>query len=253
MKREKTIWTQAFRRIAIAAFSPNDVSSFKELAAKWGISKNMFSRLVHAYQLGYREQIFARVDAGLGKRPGWTKTLYNVCHMPEMTYERVKELIAADLEPVMSAATGTASLGGSHALRASSGEGAIPTTLIPVLRLTVASLKPEKAGEDDIVSWIPAPPTACDQQLVAFQIDDDAMAPRYSRGDFLVIDPTVAAVEGKPAMIKLKKEPATCRIFQQSGPALILVPHNPKHTPSTATRREVQWMAKVAAMYHVEE
>jgi SOS-response transcriptional repressor LexA len=254
MKREQTLWTQAFRRVAVAAFSPNDVSSFKELAAKWGISKNMFNRLVHAYQLGYRDEIFARIDAGLGKRAGWTKTLYNICHMPDMSYERIRELLAADLEPVMSAATGAAGVPAPPPPRAPSGESAAPKTHIPVLRLTVTSPKPEKAGEDDITAWIPAPPTAGESQLVAFQIDDDAMAPRYLRGDYIIVDPAVQADpdEAKPAMIKQKNGPAVCRVLQQHGPALFLLPVNPSHAASRVGRREMQWTAKVRALYRVE-
>jgi len=82
----------------------------------------------------------------------------------------------------------------------------------------------------------------------AVRIDGDSMAPEINHGDVVICSPSVAASEGKVAVIQLANQiGVTCKIHRLEAGQVHLIPVNEQYPPQAFPAGRVQWALEVLA------
>lgn len=82
----------------------------------------------------------------------------------------------------------------------------------------------------------------------AVRIDGESMSPDIRHGDVVILSPAVAAMDGQPAVIQLKRQiGVTCKLFRTEGEQVHLVPINEQSQPQTFSADQLVWALRVLA------
>ena len=82
----------------------------------------------------------------------------------------------------------------------------------------------------------------------AVRIDGESMAPEIDHGDLVVLSPTVAATDGRPAVVQLAGQiGVTCKLFRREGDTVHLVAINEQYSPIAVPADSVAWALRVLA------
>lgn len=81
---------------------------------------------------------------------------------------------------------------------------------------------------------------------VAWRIDGDSMTPRYHDGDLVVTSDKHPAIAGHPCVARQKGQiGVNCKIYQESGQEVLLIPINEARPVQQFPRRQLQWAWRV--------
>ena len=99
-------------------------------------------------------------------------------------------------------------------------QGKIPR-LVPLLSLAQAAKSAEAVYPNyarDATDWIECPKKRHGSRTVALKVSGESMEPDYHNGDFIYVDPDVAAVHGKDVVVRLvgRNEAALRRLVVES-------------------------------------
>jgi len=82
----------------------------------------------------------------------------------------------------------------------------------------------------------------------ALRVDGDSMAPDILPGDVVILSPSVAAEEGRAAVVQLAGQiGVTCKLYRISGGRVHLVPANGNYEIATVPAGQVDWALRVLA------
>ena len=103
--------------------------------------------------------------------------------------------------------------------------------------------------DDNIAEFICAPSIkARHPDAFALRIDGESMAPDIRHGDLVVLSPSVAAADGKCAVVQLAGQiGVTCKLYRRQGGQVHLVPINEQYPPQSFPADKVQWSLAVLA------
>lgn len=108
------------------------------------------------------------------------------------------------------------------------------------------------AGEDDVVQFIESEPIRrLFRDSFALEVDGDSMAPRIDDGDIIVLSPSVPAVEGHVAVVRLGGQiGVTCKIIRTVGEQVHLIPINEKYETKIVSKKDLCW--SLAVLCHIK-
>jgi phage repressor protein C with HTH and peptisase S24 domain len=103
--------------------------------------------------------------------------------------------------------------------------------------------------DDNVAEFICAPGLkARHPDAFALRIDGESMAPDIRHGDLVVLSPSVAAADGKCAVVQLAGQiGVTCKLYRRQGDRVHLVPINEQYPPQSFPAQKVQWSLAVLA------
>jgi len=108
----------------------------------------------------------------------------------------------------------------------------------------VQATEPDAAGVVEFIDCPHARSRARD--LFGLRVDGDSMSPRYEDGDIVLLSPDAPAVDGRPAVVKLKGQiGATCKLYVPRGDRVHLVPVNDSHAATAHRPSDVDWALAV--------
>jgi transcriptional regulator with XRE-family HTH domain len=82
----------------------------------------------------------------------------------------------------------------------------------------------------------------------ALRVDGDSMAPQIRPGDVVVLSPSVAAIEGRAAVVQAAGQiGVTCKLYRKSGGHVHLVPVNSRYEIADVEAGHVEWALRVLA------
>jgi phage repressor protein C with HTH and peptisase S24 domain len=85
----------------------------------------------------------------------------------------------------------------------------------------------------------------------ALQVDGDSMSPRINDGDVVILSPSVPAVEGLPAVVRLSEAiGVTCKLVRNEAKTVHLVPINEKYETKIANKGDILW--SLAVLCHIK-
>lgn len=85
----------------------------------------------------------------------------------------------------------------------------------------------------------------------ALQVDGDSMSPRINDGDLVIISPSIAAVEGMPAVIRINNAiGVTCKLVRMDDKCVHLIPINEKYETKVAAQTDILW--SLAVICHIK-
>jgi SOS-response transcriptional repressor LexA len=104
---------------------------------------------------------------------------------------------------------------------------------------------------DEIYQFIDCPSIAhLYPGCFALQIDGDSMAPRIDDGDVVIVSPSVSAVQGQPAVVRISGAiGVTCKLLRTENDKIYLVPINEKYETKTIQSKDLLWA--LAVLCHV--
>jgi hypothetical protein len=83
---------------------------------------------------------------------------------------------------------------------------------------------------------------------VAVRIDGESMAPDIRHGDLVILSPSVAAEDGRPAVVQLRGQiGVTCKLYRRSAGTVHLIPANETFPPQVFPAEDVVWALRVVA------
>jgi len=83
----------------------------------------------------------------------------------------------------------------------------------------------------------------------AVRVDGESMRPEIRHGDVVVLSPSVAAVEGRAAVVQLAGQiGVTCKLYRRAGDVVHLVAINEQFPPQTFEAASVVWALRVLAV-----
>jgi SOS-response transcriptional repressor LexA/transcriptional regulator with XRE-family HTH domain len=102
---------------------------------------------------------------------------------------------------------------------------------------------------DNVAEFICAPGIkARHPDAFALRIDGESMAPDIRHGNLVVLSPSVAAADGKCAVVQLAGQiGVTCKLYRRQGDRVHLVPINEQYPPQSFPADKVQWSLAVLA------
>jgi phage repressor protein C with HTH and peptisase S24 domain len=103
--------------------------------------------------------------------------------------------------------------------------------------------------DDNVAEFICAPGIkARHPDAFALRIDGESMAPDIRHGDLVVLSPSIAAADGKCAVVQLAGQiGVTCKLYRRQGDRVHLVPINEQYAPQSFSADKVQWSLAVLA------
>lgn len=124
--------------------------------------------------------------------------------------------------------------------------------VIQALNSSQASLVQTVGSDDEIVQFVDCPQL---QNLFpdsfALCVDGDSMSPRINDGDVVVVSPSVVAVEGLPAIIRVSGAiGVTCKLIRNNERAVHLIPINERYDTKIADKKDVLWT--LAVICHIK-
>jgi DNA-binding XRE family transcriptional regulator len=85
----------------------------------------------------------------------------------------------------------------------------------------------------------------------ALQVDGDSMSPRIDDGDFVVLSPSVPAVQGHVAVARLANQiGVTCKLIRAEESEVHLIPINEKYETKIVPSKELLWA--LAVLCHIK-
>ncbi len=85
----------------------------------------------------------------------------------------------------------------------------------------------------------------------ALQVDGDSMAPQINDGDIVIVSPSVAAVEGMPAVVRINNAiGVTCKLVRMDGSSVHLIPINEKYETKLIASADILW--SLAVICHIK-
>ena len=135
--------------------------------------------------------------------------------------------------------------------------GPVPLRWIPILSKVSAGDPKEYTdggyppGYAD--SFVPCPADLTDVHAFALEIEGDSMEPRFPHGTVVICAPDRELTNGKPAVVKVKNEATTCKIFWKDGNRIILQSLNQKYPPQTISEEDLRWAYPVVKSVRNEE
>ncbi len=85
----------------------------------------------------------------------------------------------------------------------------------------------------------------------ALHIDGDSMSPKINDGNIVIVSPSVNAIEGQTAVVKIKDQiGVTCKLFRKDGGKVHLIPVNEKFDTKVFDENELEWA--LAVLCHVD-
>lgn len=80
----------------------------------------------------------------------------------------------------------------------------------------------------------------------ALRIDGDSMIPQLAHGDLVIVSPSAAAVDGKPAVVQLRDQlGVTCKLYRRQADRVHLIPTNDRFSAQTLDTSDVVWALRV--------
>jgi SOS-response transcriptional repressor LexA/DNA-binding XRE family transcriptional regulator len=124
--------------------------------------------------------------------------------------------------------------------------------VIQALNKSQANLVQTVDGNDELVQFVDcAPLYKLFPDSFALQVDGDSMSPRINDGDIVIVSPSVAAVEGLPAVVRLNGAiGVTCKLVRRDSEKLHLIPINEKYETKVADKNDVLWA--LAVICHIK-
>jgi transcriptional regulator with XRE-family HTH domain len=84
----------------------------------------------------------------------------------------------------------------------------------------------------------------------ALHIDGDSMAPRINDGDVVILSPSVPAVQGHAAVVKIANQiGVTCKLIRTTKNEIHLIPTNERYEPKVIPQKDVLWA--LAVLCHI--
>ena len=81
---------------------------------------------------------------------------------------------------------------------------------------------------------------------VAWRIDGDSMSPRYQDGDLVITSPSHPAVSMHPCVARQRGQiGVNCKLYQEQGDTVLLVPINPTSVVQKISRAELLWAWRI--------
>jgi DNA-binding XRE family transcriptional regulator len=85
----------------------------------------------------------------------------------------------------------------------------------------------------------------------ALQVDGDSMSPRIDDGDFVILSPSVPAIQGNVAVARLANQiGVTCKLIRADESEVHLIPINEKYETKIVPRKELLWA--LAVLCHIK-
>ncbi|MBN1787331.1 MAG: LexA family transcriptional regulator [Sedimentisphaerales bacterium] len=105
---------------------------------------------------------------------------------------------------------------------------------------------------DEIYQFIDCPDIAnLYPGCFALQIDGDSMAPRIDDGDVVIVNPSIPAVQGQPAIVRISGAiGVTCKLLRIENDNIHLVPINEKYETKTIQSKDLLWA--LAVLCHIK-
>ncbi|HBG26231.1 MAG: hypothetical protein A2Y10_08090 [Planctomycetes bacterium GWF2_41_51] len=107
-------------------------------------------------------------------------------------------------------------------------------------------------NEDDVVQFV-----ECSEvhnlfpDSFALQVDGDSMSPRINDSDIVIVSPSLAAVEGLPAIIRISNAiGVTCKLIRMEDKSVHLIPINEKYETKVAAKNQILW--SLAVICHIK-
>jgi len=124
--------------------------------------------------------------------------------------------------------------------------------VIQALSESQANLIQTAGSDDEIVQFVDCPQIHnLFPDSFALQVDGDSMSPRINDSDVVIVSPSVAAVEGLPAVIRLSKAiGVTCKLIRSDNNSVHLIPINENYETKVAGKNDVLW--SLAVICHVK-
>lgn len=124
--------------------------------------------------------------------------------------------------------------------------------VIQALNKSQANLIQTVDGDDEVVQFVDCSPIhRLFPDSFALQVDGDSMSPRINDGDIVIVSPSVAAVEGLPAVVRLNGAiGVTCKLVRRENENLHLIPINEKYETKVADKNDVLWA--LAVICHIK-
>ncbi len=124
--------------------------------------------------------------------------------------------------------------------------------VIQALNRSQANLIQTADGDDEVVQFVDCPPIhRLFPDSFALQVDGDSMSPRINDGDVVIVSPSVAAVEGLPAVVRLSNAiGVTCKLIRNDNGVVHLIPINERYETKVADKNNVLWA--LAVICHIK-
>jgi SOS-response transcriptional repressor LexA/DNA-binding XRE family transcriptional regulator len=124
--------------------------------------------------------------------------------------------------------------------------------VIQALNNSQANLVQTVDGDDEIVQFVDCPPIhKLFPDSFALQVDGDSMSPRINDSDVVILSPSVGAVDGLPAVVRLNGAiGVTCKLVRYDNKNVHLIPINEKYETKVADKNEVLW--SLAVICHIK-
>lgn len=119
----------------------------------------------------------------------------------------------------------------------------------PADRLSVQIIVLPGSREQEVVEFVSAPAIkARHPDAFAVRIDGESMAPQILHGDLVILSRSVAAENGRPAVVQLAKQiGVTCKLYRLEERTVHLIPINERFGPQTFAADQVVWALRVLA------
>jgi len=124
--------------------------------------------------------------------------------------------------------------------------------VIKALNASQANLIQTVGGNDEIVQFVDCPEIhSLFPSCFALQVDGDSMAPRINDSDVVIVSPSLAAVEGLPAIIRISGAiGVTCKLIRIDDQSIHLIPINEKYDAKIANKKDLLW--SLAVICHIK-
>lgn len=124
--------------------------------------------------------------------------------------------------------------------------------VIQALNRSQANLIQTVGGDDEVVQFVECPDVhGLFPDSFALQVDGDSMSPRINDSDVVIVSPSVAAVEGLPAIIRISGAiGVTCKLIRMEDKAVHLIPINEKYDTRIANKKDLLW--SLAVICHIK-
>ena len=102
-------------------------------------------------------------------------------------------------------------------------------------------------GPDEVAQFVRADAIASRYvDAFALLIDGNSMAPEITHGDLVILSPSVAAANGRGAVVQIAGQiGVTCKLFRRSGEDIHLVPISEELAPITIRAEQLVWALRI--------
>ncbi|MEN6386478.1 MAG: S24 family peptidase [Phycisphaerales bacterium] len=125
-------------------------------------------------------------------------------------------------------------------------------SVIQALNNSQANLIQTVGSDDQVVQFVECPEISrLYPDSFALQVDGDSMSPRIDDGDVVIVSPSVCALDGMPAIIRISQAiGVTCKLIRNDVKAIHLIPINEKYETKIANKADILW--SLAVICHIK-